>query len=92
MGIGAPAIDLDDAGGNDIEEVAVVGDENDGPREIFQHVFQPADRLGIEMVGRLIEQKKIRLAGERAAECDAAFLSTGKRAGGGFERGGAEGV
>jgi hypothetical protein len=92
VGVGFSAIDLDDAGGDDVEKVAIVCDENDGSCEVFQDVLQPADRFGVEVVGRLVEEEEIRLAGERPAEGDAAFFSSGEWAGGGIEWRGAEGV
>ena len=40
--------------------------------------FEPHHRLGIEMVGRLVEQKQIRLLQEEFAERDAAPLAAGE--------------
>ena len=67
MGKRSALIDFDDARGDYIEEVAIVRDEDDRAGKAFEIIFQPADRFGVEMVGRLIEQQKIRLAGECAA-------------------------
>ena len=73
-------VDLDDPRGDDVEEVTVVRHENHRAGEGLQIILQPADRLGVEMVGRLVEQQQIRLAGERTAKRDPAFLAAGKRA------------
>ena len=43
-----------------------------------QVAFEPVDGLGVEMVGRLVEQQKIGLLQEEAAERDAALFSAGE--------------
>ena len=80
VGKRAPLVDLDDPRGDDVEEVAIVSHEDHRTGKAFEIIFQPADRLGVEVVGRLVEQQQIRLASERAAERDAAFFTAGKRA------------
>ena len=57
VGVGFSAVDLDDAGRDDIEEVAIVSHEDDGSGEVFQDIFQPANGLCVEVVGRLIEEE-----------------------------------
>jgi hypothetical protein len=41
--------------GYPIEQVPVVGDEDEGPRELDQGLLQPIEGGKIEVVGRLIE-------------------------------------
>jgi hypothetical protein len=84
-------VDFDDAGGDDVEEVAVVGDEDDGAGECAEVVFEPADGFGVEVVGGFVEEEEVGLAGEGAAECDAAFFSAGEWGDGGIEGWCAEG-
>ena len=90
VGIGLAVVDFDDAGGDDVEKVAVVRDEDDRAAVVFEEAFQPADGIGVEVVGWLVEEKEIRLGGKSAAKSNTAFLSTGERAGFGFERGSAQ--
>ena len=70
--------DLDDARGDDIEEVTVVGDEDDRTGKVVQTILQPANGLGVEMVRRLVEQEQVGLRSERATQRHAAFFTTGK--------------
>ena len=53
------AVEFDDAGGDPVQEGAVVGDRDDASLEVDQQVFQPFDRVQVEMVGRLVEQQHI---------------------------------
>ena len=49
------AVEFEDPFGGVVEEVAVVGDGDDGTGEADEELFQPFDRFGVEVVGRLIE-------------------------------------
>ena len=73
------AIELEDPPGHVVEEVAVVRDRDDGAREVVQEVLEPGDRLGVEVVGRLVEQQQIRGAQQQPAEGDAAPLTARQR-------------
>src|SRR5262249_5886920 len=57
VGNAAAAIELEDPAGDVVEEVAVVGDDQNRAGIIAQVTFEPADRLGVEMVGGLVEQQ-----------------------------------
>ena len=61
-GVGAQlaAVEFDDAGGDAVEEGAVVGDGDDAALEIEQQVFQPLDGVQVQVVGRLVEQQHVR--------------------------------
>src|SRR5262249_62371984 len=61
IGNAAAAIELEDPAGDVVEEVAVVGDDQDRARIIAQMTLEPTDRLGIEMIGGFVEQQQIRL-------------------------------
>src|SRR5690606_6936344 len=67
------------------QEGAVMADENEGTTELREPVFQPFDGRKIEMVGRLIEKKNIRLFREHPRQRRLAALATGefRRIGGG---------
>ena len=47
--------------GGVVEEVAVVGDGDDGAGEAHEELLQPFHRLGVEVVGRLVEQQHVGL-------------------------------
>ena len=54
-------VELEDPAGDIVEEVAVVGDGDDGAVVIVQEALEPGDRFGVEMVGWLVEQQHVRL-------------------------------
>ena len=59
-----------------VEEVAVVrhGDYSTGV--LLKVLFEPVDRLRVEVVGRLVEQKDVGLLEQKTAECHAAAFTT----------------
>ena len=72
------AVELEDPAGDVVEEVAIVRDGHDRPRELVQVVLEPGDALGVEMVGRLVEQQHVRALEQHAAERHAAPLAAGE--------------
>ena len=58
----ATAVELEDPLGDVVEEVAVVGDRHDGARVLLEEALEPVDRLGVEVVGRLVEQQQVGVA------------------------------
>ena len=54
-------------------------DRHDRARILVEMVLQPGDRLGVKMVGRLVEQQQVGRLEEQAAEDDAAALSARER-------------
>ena len=73
----APVVELEDPLGDVVEEVAIVGDRDDGARVLLQEAFEPVDGLGVEVVGRLVEQQQVGVAEEQPGERDAALLAAG---------------
>ena len=69
VGVGPPAVELEDPLGDVVQEVPVVGDGEDRARVLGQVLLQPLHALGVEMVGRLVEQQQVGLL--RAAACTA---------------------
>ena len=69
------AIELENPAGHVVEEIAVVGDDEDRARIVAQVAFEPVDGLGVEMVRRLVEQQQVGLLEQQAAERDAAALA-----------------
>ena len=78
VGNAAAVIELEDPAGDVVEEVAVVGDDQDGAGVIAQVALQPGDAFGVEMVGRLVEQQQLGLLQQQPAERDAAALAAGE--------------
>src|SRR5262249_50843586 len=66
--------------GGGVEEAAVGGDRDDGAREALQEHFEPFDRFGVQVVGRLVEQQHVGLRQQQLAQRDAALLAAGKQA------------
>ena len=52
--------------------------ETDRAGVIGEEMFQPGDRLGIEMVGGLVQQQQIRMGQQQSAQSHPTSLSTGK--------------
>jgi hypothetical protein len=55
----AAAIEFEDPAGHIIEEVAVVGDRDDGAGIVLEKALEPRHRLGIQVVGRFVQQQQI---------------------------------
>ena len=69
------AVELEDPAGDVVEEVAVVGDGDDRARVLLQEALEPRHRLGVEVVGGLVEQQQVGLLQQQPAERDAAPLA-----------------
>ena len=65
--------------GDVVEEVAVVGDDEDRALVVDQVLLQPGDGLGVEVVGRLVEQQHVGRLEQQLAERDAALLAARER-------------
>ena len=52
-----------------------MGDDQDRAGIVAQMALEPVDGLGVEMVGRLVEQQQLGLFEQQAAERDAAALA-----------------
>ena len=72
------AVEFEDPLRDVVEEVAVVGDGDDGAGVVAEEPLQPVDGFGVEVVGRLVEQQQIGVREQEAAQRDAAPLATGQ--------------
>ena len=72
------AIELEDPLGDVIEEVPVVGHGDHGARIFLEVALEPRYRLGIQMIGGLIEQQHVRLRQQQPAQRHATLLTTRK--------------
>ena len=50
---------LQGTGGDVVQEIAVVGYDQNGAAEGFEITFQPLDRVHVQMVGRLVQQQQV---------------------------------
>ena len=75
IGNAAAAIEFENPARDIVEKIAVMGDDQDRAGIGAQVALEPVDRLRVEMVGRLVEQQKLRLLKQQAAEGDAAALA-----------------
>jgi hypothetical protein len=53
------AVDLDDLGHEPVHELAVVRGHHDRALEALQELFEPQDRLDVEVVRRLVEEERV---------------------------------
>ena len=88
----APAVELEDPLRDVVEEVAVVGDRDDGARVFLEEALEPVDRLGVEVVGRFVEQQQVGVAEQQSGQRDAALLAAGQGRDVGVVRRAAQGV
>ena len=88
----AAAVELEDPRGDVVEEVAVVGDDEDRALVGDQVLLQPGDGLGVEVVGRLVEEEDVGGLEQELAEGDAALLAAGEGVDGGVVGGAAQGL
>ena len=72
------AVKFENPAGHVVEEVAVVGDGDDGAFVLLQVLLEPVDAFGIEVVGRLVEEQYVGFLEEEAAEGHAAAFSAGE--------------
>ena len=68
------AIQIDDAGGQILQEGAVMGDEQQRTVPGQQHFLELGDGRDIQMVGGLVEQQQVGFLHQRAGQQHAAFL------------------
>ena len=54
-----PPVELEDPLRDVVQEVAVVRDGDDGAGVFLEEALEPLDRLGVEVVGRLVEEQQV---------------------------------
>ncbi|MDF2799281.1 MAG: hypothetical protein K0R85_2025 [Devosia sp.] len=72
----AATIELKDPAGDIVEEVAIVGDDQNRPGEFTQVALEPGGGFGIQMVGGFVEQQQVGLAQQQGAKRHAAAFTT----------------
>ena len=76
------AVEFENGRTDVVEEVAVVGDEEQGAGSVLQVLFEPERHVEVEMVGRLVEDQQVGLGKEHVGQRHALHLPAGKRADG----------
>ena len=61
-------VEVGDRVADRVQEVAVVGDDDEGAPEVAQVAFDPLDRCDVEVVRRLVEQQQVGIGKERLRE------------------------
>src|SRR5215218_6216421 len=68
------ALEGEDVGRDAVEEPAVVRDDDRAAGEFEQRVLERAQRVDVEVVGRLVEQEQVAAAAQQLREVDAIAL------------------
>ena len=75
---GSSVIEVDDLRHDMIEEIPVMGDEQNRSVVALQHLLKPLNRLDVEVVRRLIEDEEVRLREEDLLEALPGLLPSGQ--------------
>ena len=78
VGDALAAVEFERPLGDVVEEVAVVGDEDDAARVFLEIVLEPGDGLGVQVVRRLVEQQDVGLREQQLRQRHAALLAARK--------------
>ena len=71
-------VDVEDAGRNVVEEPVVVGDDHQHAREVAQPRLQPADGQDVQVIGGLVQQQGVGLAGQHLGQQHPQLEAPGK--------------
>ena len=63
-----------------LEQLDVVADDDEPAAVAGEEAAQPGDRVGVEVVGRLVEQQRLGVGEQDAGQLDAAALAAGEGA------------
>ncbi len=73
--VGRPAIELEDPRRHPVENVAIMGDDDQPTLERSQLGLQPVDRIHVEMVGGLVQDEQVRVGDQRPGQGDPLLLA-----------------
>ncbi len=79
IGNALTAIDFQDPSGDVVEKIAIVGHHHDGAVVILEEPLQPCHRLGVQMVGGLVQQQHVRMFQQQPAERHPPPFAAGQR-------------
>ena len=74
----ASAVEGEDRGGDAVDQVAVVGYQDEGAGEIEEGVFEDFERRDVEVVGGLVEDQEVGGLEHQSREDDARFFAAGE--------------
>ena len=74
----AVALEGEDVRRDAVEEPAIVADHDDAAGELDDRVLERAQRVDVEVVGRLVEQQHVAAALQQLGEVDAVPLAAGE--------------
>ena len=72
------AVEFKNPFGGVVEKIAIMGDGDHRAGEAHQELFEPFDRLGVQVVGRLVEQQHVGLREQQLAQRHPPLLATGE--------------
>ena len=70
VGLELPRVEMDDAADHAVEEIAVVGDEEQRSGITREPVLEPQHCVEVEVIGRLVEEQEVRAAHQRLREVE----------------------
>ena len=70
VGVELVAVDMNDPRHHGIEEVAIVGDQQQRARVTLQPIFEPQYGVEVEVVGRLVEEQQVGARHQRLREIE----------------------
>ena len=70
-------VDVDDAVDHAVEEIAIVGDEEQRARVPAEPVLEPQHGVEVEVVGGLVQQQEVGLLQQQFRQCDAGVVLAG---------------
>ncbi len=68
-------VEFEDPARHVLEEVAIVRYCDNSPGKLAEKLFQPGNRLGIEVVCRFVQQQHVRVLEQQLAERDSPLLT-----------------
>ena len=71
-------LEFQDPAGNIVEEVPIVSNGDNRAGEISKVLFEPTDRLGVQMVRWFVQQQNVRILQKQLTQRDSSFFATGK--------------
>ena len=74
------AVEFENPFGGVVQKIAIVRHRDHGTREALQEMLQPFHALGVEVVGRFVEQQHVRFGQQQSTQRDAALFAAGQRA------------
>ena len=74
----AAVVERVDVVADPLDEVAIVGDDDERARPPVEEVLERGERLDVEVVGRLVEQEHVRLAHQQPHELQAPPFAAGE--------------